>query len=338
MKADAASPAATPGIGAADVLQQLLHARAATLARGGALQTAAGLLQASIEAGVERAATLDLLARIRAQAGEWAEAEKLWLQAAHLQPGHAGAAAGLARLRQERQRPRRTLMLAAGGFVLAAVLALVLVAQEAAARRQAQAMAQLRAWLAEREAAAAQQQSKTQQQLEARLAGLAETQQALTLRLRENEARWDRATIALAAIGRTATPLQLAFAVPGVRSAARGSALLLWLEDEAFDGDNRLSDAARSRLRTLARAIVMTQELVVLEVAGLLGPATEPAQAAQRAGLAAGALRQTGLFPRQAIRPTTRAAQEGEPPGAPIVLRLERVAVPAPPAPPTPTN
>ena len=312
----------------------VLHSRAAALARSGALGSAAALLDAAVQAGPQRPAALDLLARIRAQMGEWAEAEKLWLQVAQLEPGHAGAAAALARLRQGRSGLRGAGPgLGAGLALLAATgLAAVLVMQRADWREQGRehrrALGALQAAQGERDERAQRQV----QELQTRLTELAANQQSMLRRLDEEAVNRQRKLQELERAARAPAPLQLAFKVPGVLAARDGQDLLLGLQEAAFDADNRLTAGARARLRTLARAVVVTQERVVVEVAATAtataadgAPASEVA-ARQRAEQAAAALRATGLFPRHAILPLVRAAAAQDPGEGGLVLRLRRAA------------
>lgn len=77
-----------------EVLQQLLLARATTLARAGNYQAAEEVLTAGTSQS-DSAAGLDLLARMRAQQGRFGEAEALWQRATQLEPANPACAAGL---------------------------------------------------------------------------------------------------------------------------------------------------------------------------------------------------------------------------------------------------
>ena len=356
-------PMDTTKPGEAALLDQLLLSRAATLARAGSRQAAADLIEAAIAGGEGRPPALDLLARIRAQQGEWLEAERLWLEVSRQQPGHAGAAAGLARLRRGRGRWK------SGGQWMAVSLALTAVvlvwaafqSQRVLVQEQQRALAALQARQTEVERAQAQRDdahrraldsaivtlnsvvsgqqaagarlsalTEGQQTAAARLSALTEGQQTLARRLGETETRWRGAVMALDRSAAAAVPLHLPFEVPGVRSATQGTSLVVWFEAELFEPEGRLVADARARVRNLARAIAMMQERLVVDVTALetieARPTAAVAVSAQRrAELAASTLRRTGLFPRQSISPQARPPQEGDPEGVGLVFRLRRV-------------
>ena len=88
--------------------------RARQAARSGDLDGALALL-----AGAESVAALDLRARVRAQRGEFAEADATWERVLALDPDHEGAAAGRKAIAA---RPRRRLLAPAVGGVVVLML------------------------------------------------------------------------------------------------------------------------------------------------------------------------------------------------------------------------
>ncbi|GAA3758555.1 hypothetical protein GCM10022225_49950 [Plantactinospora mayteni] len=104
----------------------LAVSRATAAARRGDLDGAA---QALVGVESEEPATLDLLARIRAQQGRWREADECWAAVQVIDPGHEGAAAGrraVAAVLAGDRRPRPVappVRLAAAGAVVAVAVA-----------------------------------------------------------------------------------------------------------------------------------------------------------------------------------------------------------------------
>jgi type VI secretion system protein ImpK len=113
------SPASLPW----PLLVQLTLSRAAQLARGGHFAQAEALLEGLPE-GSSDPRVLDLRARMRAQEGRLAEAERLWLEAARLDPSSPGILAGLAEVRRRQMRGRHPDLLPAAvlPWVLAGLL------------------------------------------------------------------------------------------------------------------------------------------------------------------------------------------------------------------------
>lgn len=111
-----------PGLVSNDLLQQLVLSRAAALARAGHYDAAEQLLSELNRSGTTVAA-LDLLARIRAQQGRLAEAERLWTQAIQFDPSNDTYAAALRRIAQMQRRPAWLPVLA--GLVLGAALVIL---------------------------------------------------------------------------------------------------------------------------------------------------------------------------------------------------------------------
>jgi len=87
------------------LVDQVVLARAADLARAGRYAEAEALLQQELRDRKATPAILDLLARIHAQQGHWREAEAAWTQALQLRPANEMYTAGLRRISQVRQRP-----------------------------------------------------------------------------------------------------------------------------------------------------------------------------------------------------------------------------------------
>jgi type VI secretion system protein ImpK len=111
-----------PGLTPNDLLQQVLLLRSVALARAGHYDAAEQLLSQLKRAGTPVAA-LDLLARIRAQQGRLAEAEKLWIQATEFDPSNDTYAAALRRIARRQRRPTWLSILA--GLVLGGVLVIL---------------------------------------------------------------------------------------------------------------------------------------------------------------------------------------------------------------------
>jgi tetratricopeptide (TPR) repeat protein len=107
-----------------ELLGQAVCSRAAAMARGRHYDVALELLRSlPPDSDSSGAAALDLQARIVAQRGQFADAERLWSQVKQLNPEHEGARLGLARLARlnvNRSRPLRTL---ARGIAVACLLA-----------------------------------------------------------------------------------------------------------------------------------------------------------------------------------------------------------------------
>ncbi|HEX8556978.1 MAG TPA: tetratricopeptide repeat protein [Pyrinomonadaceae bacterium] len=118
----ATSPAAKQTL--LSLLDQMTRARAAELARAGRYAEAEEVLSAGGGGAGDGPATLDLLARIRAQQGRLAEAEKLWERAARLDPANPAYARGLRRAASPRRgwgRPLTLLPLVACGLLCASL-------------------------------------------------------------------------------------------------------------------------------------------------------------------------------------------------------------------------
>lgn len=90
---------------AAALLRQVTLSQAAHLAREGSYSAAEELLSGLLSADAPDAATLDLLARVRAQQGALLDAASLWRKVQQLDPHHLGAATGLERLRAAHRKP-----------------------------------------------------------------------------------------------------------------------------------------------------------------------------------------------------------------------------------------
>lgn len=83
------------------LIEQLTFARAVSLARSGDDAAAEILLRPGAELPAAPA-SLDLMARLRAQRGDYIAAEDLWRRVLKLAPSHAAAIAGIRRIRQRR--------------------------------------------------------------------------------------------------------------------------------------------------------------------------------------------------------------------------------------------
>lgn len=106
------------------LLQQALLSKAAELARQGRHAEAAQLLAHTPTDRTEAVAVVELLARICAQQGKFAEAEKHWTQVIALNPSHEGARRGLDRIAQINRRRTRPLIVAFfAGVVLTSTVA-----------------------------------------------------------------------------------------------------------------------------------------------------------------------------------------------------------------------
>lgn len=104
------------------LLDQLKLARAAELARAGHYAEAEEVLSAGRDETRHGAASLDLLARMRAQQGRLEEAEKLWTRASLLDPANPAYGLALRRAAQRRRgsrRPAFVLSLVACGLICA---------------------------------------------------------------------------------------------------------------------------------------------------------------------------------------------------------------------------
>jgi nucleoid-associated protein YgaU len=109
------------GVAALGVLRQAVVARAAQLARRGRYPEAEQVLLGSTAGRDASPAALDLLARIRAQQGRFADAERLWSRATELDPANQTYAAGLrlaAGKRRGAARPAVRWAVAAGVLVV----------------------------------------------------------------------------------------------------------------------------------------------------------------------------------------------------------------------------
>ncbi|MDT5270983.1 MAG: hypothetical protein QOH49_3169 [Acidobacteriota bacterium] len=91
------------------LLHQLTVARATELARGGRYAEAESVLSEAGGGAESAPASLDLLARVRAQQGALAEAEKLWERASRFDPSNAAYRNALRRVVALRRRPARRL-------------------------------------------------------------------------------------------------------------------------------------------------------------------------------------------------------------------------------------
>jgi flagellar motor protein MotB len=97
---------------ARSLLDQLTLARATELARAGRYAEAEEILSTGGDETDYAPAALDLLARMRAQQGHFAEAEKLWTRAAKLEPSNAAYPSALRRAAAaSQQRSRRLAIL-----------------------------------------------------------------------------------------------------------------------------------------------------------------------------------------------------------------------------------
>jgi type VI secretion system protein ImpK len=94
-------PAAAPIL--PNLVVQIAVSRATELARAGRYDDAETLLRDLVPAGLPPMA-LDLLARIRAQQGRWAEAKTMWLQVSQLDPSDRAAQVGLERIARIEER------------------------------------------------------------------------------------------------------------------------------------------------------------------------------------------------------------------------------------------
>lgn len=90
---------------AAALLRQVTLSQAARFAREGSYSAAEELLSGLLAADAPDLASLDLLARVRAQQGAFWDAASLWRKVQQLDPHHLGAVAGLERLRTVHQQP-----------------------------------------------------------------------------------------------------------------------------------------------------------------------------------------------------------------------------------------
>jgi tetratricopeptide (TPR) repeat protein len=97
-------------------------AEAAQDARAGRYADAEAILRQLRSHGPASAAQLDLLARIRAQQGDPAQAAALWEQALVLEPGREAYRAGLEQARRAGDRPAWLIRAAIGGLTLLLVL------------------------------------------------------------------------------------------------------------------------------------------------------------------------------------------------------------------------
>lgn len=265
-------------VSAEALLREGLRARAAALARGGALADAGRLLDA---AGGADADTLDLLARIRAQAGEWLEAERLWLQVLAARPDHAGAQAGLARVRAG----RRQLAWPVAGLVAGAIALGAGAALWRSSERQAAAIEALQTGLQAQHGERLEREREARVALEQRLAALAESQQRLGRQL-------------AAAAGPAGAP-RLGFVSSGMRQQVQGESLWIWFDADLLDASARPTALGAARLRALARAVARTQQPLRVEVVAIEREGGTPAL--QRARAAAQVLQGTGVLPREAV-------------------------------------
>ncbi|MCE5259812.1 MAG: hypothetical protein LLG44_12275, partial [Chloroflexi bacterium] len=117
------------GLGAAQhLLDQVIAARAAELARRGAYEEAEALLGGLLDSEQAAPQTLDLGARIAAQTGRYARARELWQRASALAPGEPAYQAALERLALAEHPPRQPRhWLAWCGAAACVVLVLVIV-------------------------------------------------------------------------------------------------------------------------------------------------------------------------------------------------------------------
>lgn len=293
------------------LLHEGLRSRAAALARGGALADAGRLLEA---AGGADAQTLDLLARVRAQAGEWLEAERLWLQVLAARPDHAGAQAGLVRLRAGRTGAAWP---AAGPVAVVAMALLAGAALWLVSTRQAESIASLRVGLQAQHGEQLAREREARAALEQRLAALAQAQQQLGRQL--------------SAAAVPAGAPQLGFVASGLRQQVQGESLWLWFDVDLLDTGARPTAQGAARLRALARALARTQQRLHVEVVAFEREGALPAL--QRSRAAAQVLQATGVLPRDAVAAwvaSTDAASGWRGPGAAqlgtaaLVLRIHR--------------
>ena len=292
------------------LLHEGLRSRAAALARSGALADAGRLLEA---AGGADAQTLDLLARVRAQAGEWLEAERLWLQVLAARPDHAGAQAGLVRLRAGRTGAAWP----AAGLAAVAVALLAGAALWIVSQRQAESIASLQAGLQAQHGEQLAREREARAALEQRLAALAQAQQQLGRQL--------------SAAAMPAGAPQLGFVASGLRQQVQGESLWLWFDGDLLDTTARPTAQGAARLRALARALARTQQRLHVEVVAFEREGALPAL--QRSRAAAQVLQASGVLPRDAVAAwvaSTDAASGWRGPGAAqlgnaaLVLRIHR--------------
>ncbi|HEY0472691.1 MAG TPA: hypothetical protein VGD34_13525 [Kribbella sp.] len=107
--------------------EEVVVSRAASAARRGDLDQAAALLT---ELGAETPAVLNLLARVRAQQGQWEEADRCWARVQELHPADAEAAAGRKSVAKivARKRPGRPIIQPLRVAVVAGTAAVAVIA------------------------------------------------------------------------------------------------------------------------------------------------------------------------------------------------------------------
>jgi hypothetical protein len=254
MAAGIAERAAAPNAGSGELsvlLRQALVNRAAALARAGDLGGAAALL-APVEAAADLSAldlpALDLLARIRAQEGDYGSATRLWRRVLDRDPEHAGARVGLARLEKGegfawRRFGPAVAVLAGVLFVVAAVAHI-----DASIRRSS---SQIRGWSGQLSAELRDEVKRSEAELETlrtRIDGLAAAVKALDRREEEFARQLGDTRAALAAgLGSGADPAK-------ARIEALAAKLDSLAETEArLAADRRKADAElRAQLEALA--------------------------------------------------------------------------------------
>jgi flagellar motor protein MotB len=105
--ATAGEETASLTVAARSLLDQLTLARATELARAGRYAEAEKILSADADETKHAPAALDLLAKMRAQQGHLAEAEKLWTRASQLEPSNNAYPIALRRAAALQQGSRR---------------------------------------------------------------------------------------------------------------------------------------------------------------------------------------------------------------------------------------
>jgi type VI secretion system protein ImpK len=271
------------------LLQQALLSKAAELARKGRHAEAAQLLaDALTDRGEAAVAVLELLARIYAQQGKFAEAERLWTQVLTLNPSHEVSRRGLDRIARIHRRRSRPLIVAFfAGVVLASTLAGTswLLVRSGKGLHDLQTSAQEAKAAMARLVAAQQDHTRRVQQLEAitktiaaeqrrsaaRLSALGTTLSELSA-MQEATMRQLGPRASMAVSGQANKPSDsgpnLMLHVPGVSVQTKHVETLLVFEEGLFPRGAELSTEAKKRLRRLAHELEPYVGLIVVRIVG----------------------------------------------------------------------
>jgi flagellar motor protein MotB len=233
------------------LLDQLMLARAAELARAGHYLEAEKILSAAGDEKEYAPPVLDLLARVRAQQGHLAEAEQLWTRASRLDPLNNAYQMALRRAAALQQRPLRLRL----ALPLAACLVFGAVVYF---------------WWQQRQNAQQSQTASTQQAQQQQAQPQNSQSQVISTPVQPDSAL--RPTDAGGSAVQTAaavSPVENSINVPGVTQTKTAGVLHLSFDDGLFARGLILKPDARARLRQLGEQLKPYAATSAVEIVGM---------------------------------------------------------------------